>query len=40
MGKEAVIDIKSCDADKILLIFEEIGNFISYDIAARNAQFS
>ena len=28
MGKEAVIDINSCNADKILQVFEEIGNYI------------
>ena len=29
MGKKAVIDINSCDADKILRAFEEIGNYIA-----------
>lgn len=32
MGKEAVIDINLCDADKILRAFEEIGNFIGFNV--------
>ena len=32
MGKEAVIDITSCDADKIIRAFEEISNYIGSNI--------
>ena len=32
IGKEAVIDITSCDADKILRAFEEISNYIGSNI--------
>ena len=32
MGKEAVININSCDANKIIRVFEEIGNFIGSNI--------
>ena len=30
--KEAVIDINLCDANKILHVFEEIGNFIGSNV--------
>ena len=32
IGKEAVTDINSCDADKILQAFEEIGNYIGSNV--------
>ena len=32
IGKEAVVDITSCDADKILQVFEEISNYIGSNI--------
>ena len=33
IGREAVIDVNSCDAKKILCVFEEIGNFIGSNSA-------
>ena len=32
VGNEAVIDINSCDANKILCSFEKIGNFIESNV--------